>query len=54
MEPSWYLYATVFFGPFVQEDAAVLVAATLSASDPTHFPIVFFVILAGLFFFIKC
>lgn len=50
MEPSWSLYAAVFFGPFVQEDIAVLGAATLSASDPVHFPIVFFIILAGLFF----
>lgn len=49
MDPSWYLYAGIFFGPFVQEDAAVIAAATLSASDPQHFPTVFFVILFGLF-----
>jgi len=49
MDPSWYLYAGIFVGPFVQEDAAVLAAATLSASDPQHFPTVFFVILLGLF-----
>lgn len=49
MDPSWYLYAGIFVGPFVQEDAAVIAAATLSASDPQHFPIVFFVILFGLF-----
>ncbi len=49
MDPSWYLYAGIFLGPFVQEDAAVIAAATLSASDPQHFPIVFFVILFGLF-----
>ncbi len=49
MDPSWYLYLGIFIGPFVQEDAAVLAAATLSASDPRHFPTVFFVILFGLF-----
>ncbi len=49
MDPSWYLYAGIFVGPFVQEDAAVIAAATLSASDPQHFPTVFFVILFGLF-----
>ena len=49
MDPSWYLYAGIFVGPFVQEDAAVIAAATLSASDPQHFPHVFFVILLGLF-----
>lgn len=50
MEPSWLLYLGVFFGPFVQEDAAVLAAATLSAANTDHFPVVFFVILFGLFF----
>jgi membrane protein DedA with SNARE-associated domain len=49
MDPSWYLYLGILLGPFVQEDAAVLAAATLSASDPQHFPVVFFVILFGLF-----
>jgi membrane protein DedA with SNARE-associated domain len=49
MDPSWYLYLGIFVGPFVQEDAAVIAAATLSASDPQHFPVVFFVILFGLF-----
>jgi membrane protein DedA with SNARE-associated domain len=49
MDPSWYLYVGIFLGPFVQEDAAVIAAATLSASDSQHFPIVFFVILFGLF-----
>ncbi len=48
MEPSWILYLGIALGPFVQEDAAVLAAATLSASDPQHFPNVFFVILIGL------
>lgn len=49
MDPSWYLYLGIFVGPFVQEDAAVIAAATLSAHDPQHFPVVFFVILFGLF-----
>lgn len=49
MDPSWYLYIGIFLGPFVQEDAAVLAAATLSASAPEHFPVVFFLILFGLF-----
>jgi len=40
MDPSWYLYAGIFVGPFVQEDAAVIAAATLSASDSQHFPLV--------------
>ena len=44
------IYIGVFFGPFVQEDAAVLGAASLSAANPSYFPTVFFVILAGLFF----
>lgn len=42
-------YLSVFFGPFVQEDAAVLLAASLSANNPHYFPTMFFVILAGLF-----
>lgn len=41
-------YVSVFFGPFVQEDAAVLLAASLSANNPKYFPTMFFVILAGL------
>lgn len=49
MDPVWLLYLGIFVGPFVQEDAAVIAAATLSASDPRHFPTVFFVILFGLF-----
>lgn len=49
MDPSWILYLGIFFGPFVQEDAAVIAAASLSAADSSHFPIIFFVILAGLF-----
>jgi len=43
------IYAGIFMGPFVQEDAAVLAAASLSANNPQYFPTIFFVILAGLF-----
>ncbi len=49
MDPIWLLYLGIFVGPFVQEDAAVIAAASLSAADPKHFPVVFFVILFGLF-----
>ena len=49
MDPSWYLYLGIFVGPFIQEDAAVITAATLSASDPQHVPTVFFIVLIGLF-----
>lgn len=49
MDPSWILYLGIFFGPFVQEDAAVIAAASLSAADARHFPVIFFVILGGLF-----
>jgi len=45
-----FIYIGVFLGPFVQEDAAVLSAASLSAANPNYFPTMFFVILAGLFF----
>ncbi|RKQ71116.1 membrane protein DedA with SNARE-associated domain [Litorimonas taeanensis] len=50
MDPNWLLYLGIALGPFVQEDAAVITAATLSASNPAHFPNVFIVILIGLFF----
>lgn len=50
MEPNWLLYLGIAIGPFVQEDAAVLAAATLSASNPAHFPAVFIIIFIGLFF----
>ena len=50
MEPGWLLYLGIFLGPFVQEDAAVIAAATLSAADSVHFPVIFVVILFGLFF----
>ena len=49
MEPGWPLYLGIFLGPFVQEDAAVIAAASLSAADSAHFPVIFVVILGGLF-----
>ncbi len=49
MDPSWLLYVGIFLGPFVQEDAAVIAAASLSAADAAHFPGIFPVILFGLF-----
>ena len=45
--PLW-VYIGVFFGPFIQEDAAAFTAASLSAKNPDYFPTMFFVILAGL------
>lgn len=48
MEPSWQLYLPFLIGPFVQEDTAVIGAATLSAADHQHFPNVFIIILIGL------
>jgi membrane protein DedA with SNARE-associated domain len=48
MDPTWLLYAGIFIGPFIQEDAAVIAAATLSSMNTEHFPFVYFVILAGL------
>ena len=44
------VYVVIFLGPFVQEDAAVLLAASLSANNSDYYPTIFFVILAGLFF----
>lgn len=51
MEPAWYIYLGVFISPFVQEDAAVIAAATLSASNPeAYFPNIFIILVIGLFF----
>jgi len=46
----WLIYLGVFFGPFVQEDAAVITAASLSVNEMAHWPVLFMVITAGLFF----
>ena len=42
------LYLGVFFLPFIQEDVAVMTAASLGANNPSYFPTIFLVILAGL------
>lgn len=44
----WLLYLGLFVGPFVQEDAAVLGAASLSLSESNHWMSIFAFILAGL------
>ena len=44
----WLLYLGLFIGPFVQEDAAVLGAASLSLSESNHWISIFAFILAGL------
>lgn len=45
-----YTYISVFLGPFVQEDAAVLWAASLAANIPKQTPTLFVMIVVGLFF----
>ena len=44
----WLLYLGLFIGPFVQEDAAVLGAASLSVSESNHWISIFGFVLAGL------
>lgn len=44
----WLVYLGLFLGPFVQEDAAVIGAASLSLSESHHWITIFAVILAGL------
>ena len=44
----WLLYLGLFIGPFVQEDAAVIGAASLSLSESNHWISIFGFILAGL------
>ena len=45
---GWVLYATIFFLPFVQEDAAVIGAATASITGAGHPAIILPAILLGL------
>ena len=45
---GWAIYAGIFFLPFLQEDAAVIAAATASITDAGPIAILFAVILAGL------
>jgi len=44
----WLLYIGLFFAPFVQEDAAVIGAASLSVAQSNHWISIFAVILVGL------
>lgn len=44
----WLLYLGLFIGPFIQEDAAVIGAASLSLSESNHWISIFGFILAGL------
>ena len=44
----WLLYLGLFIGPFVQEDAAVIGAASLSVSESNHWISIFAFVLAGL------
>lgn len=46
---SLFVYITVFFSPFVQEDAAVLYAAGLAANGINQWLPLYLTILAGLF-----
>lgn len=46
---QWLIYLGVFFGPFVQEDAAALAAATLSVNQIASTPLLFIAITLGLF-----
>ena len=46
--PLWLIYTGLFFGPFIQEDAAVFTAASYSATVPDDWLKVFFIIWAGL------
>jgi len=46
----WLIYAAIFVGPFVQEDTAVLVTATISALGKVNPLLAFAAILLGLFF----
>ncbi|PQA86143.1 hypothetical protein CW354_17435 [Marinicaulis flavus] len=48
MLTGWALYAAIFFTPFIQEDVAVIGAATASLAGAAHTEIILPVILAGL------
>lgn len=46
---DWLIYLSVFAGPFAQEDAAVIYAASLSVNEMAHWAVLFCVITLGLF-----
>ena len=47
-ESSIVLYFVVFVGPFIQEDGAVFIAASLFSQNPERYPLMFLIILFGL------
>ena len=47
-ESSLALYFAVFVGPFIQEDGAVFIAASLFSQNPERYPLMFLIILIGL------
>ena len=47
-DSSFLYYFAVFIGPFVQEDAAVFVAASLFSQNPKRYPLMFLIVLFGL------
>ena len=44
----WMFFILLFIGPFVQEDTAVISAASLSVTSSAHWSSIFIVVLAGL------
>lgn len=44
----WLIYLGVLIGPFIQEDAAVIAAASLSISESHHWLTIFVLIVIGL------
>ena len=48
MLSGWTLYLCIFALPFIQEDVAVIAAATASIAGAGHSPLIFLIILAGL------
>lgn len=47
--PLWLIYLGVLLGPFIQEDAAAIAAATLSATGMANSTLLFILICIGLF-----
>jgi membrane protein DedA with SNARE-associated domain len=47
-DSSIALYLAVFVGPFIQEDGAVFIAASLFSQNPERYPLMFLIILFGL------
>ena len=47
-DSSIVFYLAVFVGPFIQEDGAVFIAASLFSQNPERYPLMFLIILFGL------